>query len=274
HRRRLARPPHRGREPRGELGPAAGFRGLRASHRAHRAGRRGREGEQPRGRGGRARARAHREVHQSEDRRRLGRGRSLPARDQAHQRGAAPLRGGEAPAHGRARRRAWRRSGPPGRRWWPARRARPRPGSPALNLALSPLGRGQGEDMPGPHVDLTLPESERALLRSLLAPWRDLLYAPGPGLTSALDPGAYRTSVVIVPAAGSAVRVSSVVAPAFGSDLCGLHVEALGQPPGAVLGSFFDLSRAGVVYALAPDGGTAAAPPPGHAEWRAGGAAP
>jgi hypothetical protein len=126
--------------------------------------------------------------------------------------------------------------------------------------------------MPGPHVDLTLPESERALLRSLLAPWRDLLYAPGPGLTSALDPGAYRTSVVIVPAAGSAVRVSSVVAPAFGSDLCRLHVEALAQPPGAVLGSFFDLSRAGVVYALAPDGGTAAARPPDHAEWRYGGA--
>ena len=121
--------------------------------------------------------------------------------------------------------------------------------------------------MPGPHVDLTLPELERALLRSLRAPWQDLLYAPGPGLTSALDPGAYRSSVVIVPAGGSGVRVSSLVAPAFGSERCRLHVEALAQAPGAMLGSFFDLSRTGVVYALAPDSATAARPP-ARAEWR------
>jgi hypothetical protein len=122
--------------------------------------------------------------------------------------------------------------------------------------------------MPGPHVDLALPESERALLGSLRAPWRDLLYAPGPGLTCALDAGAYRSSVVIVPVAGSAVRVSSRVAPAFGSELCRLRVEALSQAPGATLGSFFDLSRTGVVYALVPDGGSAAARPPDRAEWR------
>jgi hypothetical protein len=125
--------------------------------------------------------------------------------------------------------------------------------------------------MPGPHVDLTLPEPERALLRSLRTPWRDVLYAPGPGLTSALDPGAYRSSVVIVPAAGSVVRVSSLVAPAFGSERCRLHVEALAQVPRAVLGSFFDLSRTGVVYALAPDSATAARPPE-RAEWRYDGA--
>jgi hypothetical protein len=127
--------------------------------------------------------------------------------------------------------------------------------------------RGVARFVPGPHVDLTLPESERALLGALLAPWRDVLYAPGPGLTSALEPGAYRSSVVIVPAAGAPVRVSSRVAPAFGRDLCRLHVEALTPPPGALLGSFFDLSRTGVVYALAPDRG-AAARPPDRAEWR------
>jgi hypothetical protein len=125
--------------------------------------------------------------------------------------------------------------------------------------------------MPAPHIDLTLSESERALLRALLAPWRDVLYAPGPGLTSPLDPGAYRSSVVIVPATGSPVRVSSVVAPAFGRELCRLKLEALPQAPGALLGSFFDLSRTGVVYALAPERGTAAARAPDRAEWRYGG---
>lgn len=122
--------------------------------------------------------------------------------------------------------------------------------------------------MPAPHVDLTLPESERALLRSLLAPWRDVLYAPGPGLTSLLEPGAYRSSVVIVPAAGAPVRVSSRVAPAFGRDLCRLHVEVLAPSAGALLGSFFDPSRTGVVYALAPERGAAAARAPDRAEWR------
>jgi hypothetical protein len=122
--------------------------------------------------------------------------------------------------------------------------------------------------MPAPHIDLTLPESERGLLRSLLAPWRDVLYAPGPGLTSPLDPGAYRSSVVIVPAVGAPVRVASVVAPAFGSELCRLKLEALPQAPGTVLASFFDLSRTGVIYALAPADGSAAARGPDRAEWR------
>ena len=125
--------------------------------------------------------------------------------------------------------------------------------------------------MSGPHIDLTLPDSERALLRSLLTTWRDLLYAPGPGLTSPLDPGAYRSSVVIVPATGSPVRVGSVVAPALGRELCRLKLEALPPPPGAVLASFFDLSRTGVVYALAREGGTAAARAPDRTQWRYGG---
>lgn len=123
-----------------------------------------------------------------------------------------------------------------------------------------------------PHVDLTLPAAERALLRSLIAPWRDLLYAPGPGLTSALDPGAYRSSVVIVPGVGPPVRVSSLVAPAFGRDLCRLHVEVLPHAPGPSLGSFFDLSHPGAVYALTPERGMAAARAPDRTEWRYEGA--
>jgi hypothetical protein len=122
--------------------------------------------------------------------------------------------------------------------------------------------------MSGPHVDLTLPDDERDLSSSLVAPWRDLLYAPGPGFTSPLDPGAYRTSVVIVPAAGPAIRISSVVTPAFGGELCRLRLETLPHDPPPSLGSFFDLSRPGTVYALTPGAGAAAARAPERTEWR------
>jgi hypothetical protein len=122
--------------------------------------------------------------------------------------------------------------------------------------------------MSGPHVDLKLPDPERALLGPLVAPWRDLLYAPGPGFTSPLDPGAYRTSVVIVPAAGPAIRVSSVVTPAFGGELCRLRLEALPHAPPPSLGSFFHPSRTGTIYALAPERGVAAAQAPERAAWR------
>jgi hypothetical protein len=122
--------------------------------------------------------------------------------------------------------------------------------------------------MSSPHVDLKLPDRERALLGSLVAPWHDLLYAPGPGFTSPLDPGAYRTSVVIVPAAGPAIRVSSVVTPAFGGELCRLRLEALPHAPPLSLGSFFHPSRTGTIYALTPERGTAAAQAPERAEWR------
>lgn len=122
-----------------------------------------------------------------------------------------------------------------------------------------------------PHVDLTVPEAERALVRSLLAPWRDLLYLPGPGFTTPLDPGAYRSSLVIVPADGPAVRVSSVVVLAFGAELCRLRFEALPGAPATRLGSFFDLSRGGIVYAFSPDRGAVAGRAPDRAEWRYGG---
>lgn len=125
--------------------------------------------------------------------------------------------------------------------------------------------------MSAPHVSLRLPDHERDLLQSLVSPWRDLLYAPGPDLTSPLDPGAYRTSIVIVPVAGPAMRLSSVVMPAFGGELCRLHLETLPHDPPPSLGSFFDLTRTGTVYALTPERGVAAGRAPDRAEWRYGG---
>jgi hypothetical protein len=122
-----------------------------------------------------------------------------------------------------------------------------------------------------PHVSLRLPEPERDLLGALVSPWRDLLYAPGPDFTSPLDPGAYHTSLVIVPVAGPAIRLSSLVMPTFGGELCRLRLEALPHAPPPSLGSFFDLSRSGTVYALTPERGVAAARAPDRAEWQYGG---
>jgi hypothetical protein len=123
------------------------------------------------------------------------------------------------------------------------------------------------------HVALLFSDHERELLRSLAGGWLDLLYSPGPGLTSPLDPGAYRTSLVIVPVVGPALRVSSAVTPAFGGELCRLRLEALPHAPPPSLGSFFDPTRTGTVYALTAERGVAAARPPERAGWRYDGAA-
>ncbi|HJV56360.1 MAG TPA: hypothetical protein VJ971_10320, partial [Methylomirabilota bacterium] len=77
------------------------------------------------------------------------------------------------------------------------------------------------------HVDLTLPDAERRLAASLSTPWRDLLYTPGPDLTSPLDPGAYRSSLVVLRDDGVAVRLTSRVTPAYGRELCRLRLETL-----------------------------------------------
>lgn len=122
--------------------------------------------------------------------------------------------------------------------------------------------------MTAPHVALHIPDHERDLLRSLVSPWRDLLYAPGSSFTSPLDPAAYRTSLVIVPAGGPAIRVSSVVMPAFGAEICRLRLEALPHDPPPSLGSFFVPARTGTVYALTPDRESAAAQAPARADWR------
>jgi len=109
--------------------------------------------------------------------------------------------------------------------------------------------------------DLRLPEPERRAAASLGGRWRDLLYVPGPGFASPLDPGRYRSSFVVIPADGPAVRVSSLVVPAFGGELCRLRLEALPGVRIERLGSFFEPARRGVVYAMSADRATAAARP-------------
>jgi len=126
--------------------------------------------------------------------------------------------------------------------------------------------------MTSPRVDLTLPAEERDLAASLAATWRDLLYVPGPGLTSPLDPGAYRSSLVVIRGDGAAIRVTSRVMPAFGADLSRLVLELVApQRPdalGETLGSFFDPAHTGTIYALTPDRTAGATRPPERDEWR------
>jgi hypothetical protein len=126
--------------------------------------------------------------------------------------------------------------------------------------------------MTSPHVDLTFPDAERQWAASLATTWRDLLYAPGPGFTSPLDPGAYRSSLVVVRGDGVAVRITSQVTPAFGSELCRLRLEALARYRAPALGSFFEPSRTGTIYAMSGDRESGAARPPDRAEWRYEGA--
>jgi hypothetical protein len=126
--------------------------------------------------------------------------------------------------------------------------------------------------MSAPHVDLTLPDAERGLAASLSTPWRDLLYAPGPDLTSPIDPGAYRSSLIVVRDDGVAVRVTSLVTPAFGRELCRLRLETLARSRDAAFGSFFEPSRTGTIYAFTPDREAGAVRAPDRAEWRYEGA--
>jgi hypothetical protein len=98
-------------------------------------------------------------------------------------------------------------------------------------------------------------------------PWRDLLYVPGPDFSSTLDPGLYRSSFLIVPVEGRAVRVSSFVVPAFGGELCRLRLEPLVDFRPDNLGSFFEPSRRGIVYAMSRDRKAGAARPPDRPGW-------
>jgi hypothetical protein len=115
--------------------------------------------------------------------------------------------------------------------------------------------------------DLRLPEPERRRAAGLATRWSDLLYVPGPGFTSPLEPGLYRSSFVIVPAEGRAVRVSSFVVPAFGGELCRLRLEPLARFRAENLGSFFEPGRRGLIHAMSPDRKTGAARPPGRPGW-------
>ena len=90
---------------------------------------------------------------------------------------------------------------------------------------------------------------------------------PGPGFTSPIEPGIYSSSFVIVSADGRAVRVSSLVVPAFGGELCRLRLEPLASYRPENLGSFFEVSRRGAVYAMSADRRTGLARPPDQPGW-------
>lgn len=115
--------------------------------------------------------------------------------------------------------------------------------------------------------DLSLPEPERRRAALLRGPWRDLLYVPGPGFTSPVEAGIYSSSFVVIPADGPAVRVSSLVVPAFGGEICRLRFEALTSYRPENLGSFFEPSRRGKVYAMSADRRTGLARSPDRPGW-------
>ena len=118
-------------------------------------------------------------------------------------------------------------------------------------------------------VELRLTAEERRLALSLAGRWSDLLYVPGPGLAPSLEPGLYRSSFVIILAAGSAVRITSALFTAFGDTLCRLRLETVEPSRPEMFGSFFDPSRRGIVYTMALEhreaGGRRA---PDDPEWR------
>jgi len=71
---------------------------------------------------------------------------------------------------------------------------------------------------------------------------------------------------------GVAVRVTSRVTPAFGGELCRLHLETLALSRVAAFGSFFEPARTGTIYAFTPDREVGAVRAPDRAEWRYEGA--
>ncbi len=116
-------------------------------------------------------------------------------------------------------------------------------------------------------LDLTLPAAERRWAAALAGRWADFLYVPGPGFASPLEPGLYTSSFVIAPEDGPAVRVSSLVVPAFGGDLCRLRLEPVVSFRLESLGSFFDTDRRGTVYATSDDRRGGVARPPDRPGW-------
>jgi hypothetical protein len=116
-------------------------------------------------------------------------------------------------------------------------------------------------------LDLRLPDIERRRAAALATEWSDLLYVPGRGFASPIDPGVYRSTFVIVPAGGSALRVSSLTVPAFGGEVCRLRLEALTSFRRETLGSFFEPGRRGVVYALSLDRTERSAGPADRPGW-------
>jgi len=116
-------------------------------------------------------------------------------------------------------------------------------------------------------LDIALTDPERRHAARLAGRWNDLLYAPGPGFSSPLEPGVYTSSFIVLPGDGPALRVSSLVVPAFGGDLCRIRIEPLPDYRFETLGSLFEPSRRGLIYAMAPDRRTGGARPPDQPGW-------
>ena len=120
-------------------------------------------------------------------------------------------------------------------------------------------------------LDWLLPPEERALGVTLVGPWHDLLYGPGPGFGSELEPGVFRTSLVVLTQAG-ACRITSRIQPAFGGELCRLRLERLPGPPAETFGSFFEVERRGFVYGMGADRTRSALRAPDRPHWAYAGA--
>jgi hypothetical protein len=116
-------------------------------------------------------------------------------------------------------------------------------------------------------LDLLLPEPERRRAAALRGGLADFLYVPNPDFTSLLEPGLYRSSFILVLAAGQTVRVSSFVVPAFGRELCRLRLERVQSYRPESLGSFFEPSRRGLIYSMSGDRQSVAAKPPDQSGW-------
>ena len=116
-------------------------------------------------------------------------------------------------------------------------------------------------------IELALPPAERALVAALATSWRDLLYVPGPDFISPLEPALFRSAFVVIPADGPAVRVSSAVMPAFGTELCRLQLESLPSFRAEMLGSFFEPERRGQIYVMSKERDATAARPPDRTGW-------
>jgi hypothetical protein len=116
-------------------------------------------------------------------------------------------------------------------------------------------------------VDVTLPETERRWAAALAGSWSDFLYRPGPGFASPLEPGLFRASFLIVPVGAVAVRITSLVVPAFGGELCRLRLEPVPTLPHETFGSFFEPSRRGRIWGMGADRQTPGAYAPDEQGW-------
>jgi hypothetical protein len=72
---------------------------------------------------------------------------------------------------------------------------------------------------------------------------------------------------VAVPADGPAIRISSTVMPAFGTELCRLQLEALPDYRAEMLGSFFDPERRGRIFVMSNEREPLAARAPERTDW-------